>query len=670
MTRQTARRVSEPRASSQFVAHHPVAMPAVRARYSMPVALLAMTAIAGCSSDRSPPGGRPAPVPANTAAATAGRGAPSTAAIVQLAVGANHTCALHEDGTVSCWGLNTNGQLGIENLERSLVPVAVPGIRGAVELAAFDHMTCVRTRDATVHCWGLIGEASQTAKPAQILADVAQIAGRCFRTIPGGVICLSERAQLVPVTGIDDAIDVAWWQNVGCVVRRGGKVRCWANDTVSDVQLDDAVQVAAYQYGGCALQRAGTVRCWSWGGIGSTYEVAGTGARGVVAGQERMCIRGETDIECWKGADKDRRKLGVMPSAPLAIGSHSCVARGGRDVACWGDGLEGELGNGWFRRRAVPTEVPGLAEVVELESANRGMATCARTTAGAMACWGEIDGAGHPAPLPIPVEHVRSLVASETIRAVDDHDRLWTRDYHGYADDGAPSVFEIGVQRASYQCFLNTKNRVRCWRGYLEPDPADPKFAIGPRIDDAVELRMTSDHGVLCVRRRDGHVTCGVLGNNVWTDVAITDAIAIAVSEHAQCAIRSDRSLWCWGSTASPIFPPRPTPIEVPPTRVPIGDVTAVSLSQTAICVVRTSGAVACWGDNREGQLGDGTFMPRSAGADVIGITDAVDVHVGTDYACAVRASGRVSCWGRADRGQVGTYAMDSVADLVSVAWP
>ena len=35
--------------------------------------------------------------------------------VVALAAGSNHNCALRNDTTLVCWGLNSNGQLGIGN---------------------------------------------------------------------------------------------------------------------------------------------------------------------------------------------------------------------------------------------------------------------------------------------------------------------------------------------------------------------------------------------------------------------------------------------------------------------------------------------------------------------------------------------------------------------------
>jgi alpha-tubulin suppressor-like RCC1 family protein len=71
-----------------------------------------------------------------------------------ITTGGNFSCALRTDGGVSCWGLNSAGQLGGTS-DLSLVPVDVPGLANGVSavVAGFYHV-CGVTGDGEVTCWG------------------------------------------------------------------------------------------------------------------------------------------------------------------------------------------------------------------------------------------------------------------------------------------------------------------------------------------------------------------------------------------------------------------------------------------------------------------------------------------------------------------------------------
>jgi alpha-tubulin suppressor-like RCC1 family protein len=94
--------------------------------------------------------------------------------IVQITCGANHTCALKNDGTAYCWGGNGNYQIGGTG-PTSVYPKKVNGLSNAVEIrAGFDH-TCARQSDDTVLCWGQNGSGqvgNVTAADAGLVAKV------------------------------------------------------------------------------------------------------------------------------------------------------------------------------------------------------------------------------------------------------------------------------------------------------------------------------------------------------------------------------------------------------------------------------------------------------------------------------------------------------------------
>lgn len=142
--------------------------------------------------------------------------------VAQVAGGYNHTCALKQNGSVWCWGLNAFGQLGDGTTtgqscaggsacRPSPVQVAALGTAGAY-IGAGHYHTCARKLDGTLWCWGWnvqgqlgIGVAPTTPTPAQVTAlgtGVAEVGGgethTCARKNDGTLWCWgnNQRGQL------------------------------------------------------------------------------------------------------------------------------------------------------------------------------------------------------------------------------------------------------------------------------------------------------------------------------------------------------------------------------------------------------------------------------------------------------------------------------------------
>ena len=76
---------------------------------------------------------------------------------VAISSGAFHTCALLDDGSVSCWGRNHRGQLGDGQLDNHSTPTQTSSLgtgRTAVAITAGEYHTCAILDDGTVSCWG------------------------------------------------------------------------------------------------------------------------------------------------------------------------------------------------------------------------------------------------------------------------------------------------------------------------------------------------------------------------------------------------------------------------------------------------------------------------------------------------------------------------------------
>ncbi|MCC7541694.1 MAG: hypothetical protein IT379_36080 [Deltaproteobacteria bacterium] len=104
--------------------------------------------------------------------------------VTQLAAGSSHTCALLGDGTVRCWGAGYLGQLGFMPSMRCSVPMgdflceprpaAVPGIAGVTRIAAGGAHTCSLHDDGSVRCWGFnesgqIGDGTTDGRGAPVV---------------------------------------------------------------------------------------------------------------------------------------------------------------------------------------------------------------------------------------------------------------------------------------------------------------------------------------------------------------------------------------------------------------------------------------------------------------------------------------------------------------------
>ena len=76
---------------------------------------------------------------------------------VALSSGNYHTCAILDNGAVSCWGYGTYGQLGNGGTSDKTTPTLTSSLgtgRTAVALSSGDYHTCAILDNGAVSCWG------------------------------------------------------------------------------------------------------------------------------------------------------------------------------------------------------------------------------------------------------------------------------------------------------------------------------------------------------------------------------------------------------------------------------------------------------------------------------------------------------------------------------------
>ncbi|MFA5743858.1 MAG: FG-GAP-like repeat-containing protein [Candidatus Nanoarchaeia archaeon] len=94
-----------------------------------------------------------------------------------IAAGNEFSCGLTVDGTAKCWGINTQGQLGNGSIGgRSYVPVSILDINKYVAITAGYYHSCGLTVDGTAKCWGIntqgqlgIGNTTTMPSPVSVL---------------------------------------------------------------------------------------------------------------------------------------------------------------------------------------------------------------------------------------------------------------------------------------------------------------------------------------------------------------------------------------------------------------------------------------------------------------------------------------------------------------------
>jgi alpha-tubulin suppressor-like RCC1 family protein len=700
-----------------------VALPRDRSTYSLPATRvlhaclwLLLAACEPAPFTEPPAPERPPPAPAPGLAAPAE--AASTAPVIELAAGEKHTCALHGDGRVSCWGSNRYAQLGIARVSPDVraTPVAVPELRDAVHISASEAGTCALRRTGELMCWGLQAWPHHGGvlrpQPTRVNAPpLAEISGSCARSIAGGVSCFTH-SELARVLGVAGATALSAMRGRGCAVVAGGSVACWADETGGErvaaviPAVADAVQVAVGSDFACARRRGGGVHCWGKNRSGQLgrgsfddLEVVPLPAPGrvvrdpvhaaqpvvgirdavaVAAGEASVCaIRRTGDVACWGLRSTDTalssaplRQLvpavidGVAGATAIAAYGHTCVVRGGRDVACWGRDEAGQLGNGWWSARTTPIDVPGVDDALGVDG------SCALRPGGRITCW-----PGGEMTIPDAASLTGGIV-------LDRHGGLWKLGQPPRRLDLPPAM------AGDWRCAVTRDGGVTCTAEAAGSPTSDAWLrwrARGgrtrriPGVSDARAVADSAYHA--CVLHASGRVSCLFGEYPFESDLRrwvpdLSEVVQLTVSELGDCALRADRSVWCWQWDLGPYVGNTTAYVPERPSQLPARRLTdVISLAGGAVhgCAVRADGSVWCWGDaeysNRYGELGDGTVVPHAEPAPVLGIHDAIEVSVGSSHSCAWRRSGAIACWGDTQRGAVGTFATAWIGEPQAVRW-
>jgi len=291
-----------------------------------------------------------------------------------LALGRNHACGINGAGQILCSGRNANGQLATGNTTPSsvLAPILTAGKPYAAltwkVIATGDDHGCAIANDSSLWCWGLntTGQLGQTPNPAtgtlgQVMpADVKNwtnvVAGQfhtCATRADGALWCWGRNVEgqigdgtaqsgpHVPFNlGTGWSNTLAAGVNHTCAMKLNGSVWCWGKNSNSQLGDNSTVDKLLPQQVGldvdwtnlwagnsttCARKANSTLWCWGWNGFGQI----GLGDLG------NRKVPTQVGNQLWKDV-----RVGY---------NHTCGVRMDGTLWCWGSGELGQnaTGDGW-----------------------------------------------------------------------------------------------------------------------------------------------------------------------------------------------------------------------------------------------------------------------------------------------------------------------------------
>jgi alpha-tubulin suppressor-like RCC1 family protein len=194
-----------------------------------------------------------------------------------------HTCVLLNDGTVACFGLNGESQLGSADAgDNSVLPIRIPGVAGVTELVSHGYHACaLQGTTGTVMCWGNnesgklgVGDDARHGAPVQVHLP----AGHKALHIGGG--------DVATCAAMDDQTLYCWGSNdmgqVGIPTSSdpGGSFAS-TPVKVNGLPAEPVIQITGGYEHTCALVQSGSVYCWGSNYLGELGRADSVGDTGI-----------------------------------------------------------------------------------------------------------------------------------------------------------------------------------------------------------------------------------------------------------------------------------------------------------------------------------------------------------------------------------------------------
>ncbi len=360
-------------------------------------------------------------------------------------------------------------------------------------------------------------------------------------------------AGVSAIAGIDDAQQLAVGDQHACVIRAGGRVFCWGDNTSGGMGLPgkkvydkpvefpeaaDAVEIAASSTTTCVRKKTGDVFCWS-GNQGQALD-------------EPLELRKRT-VAGLKGA----RTIGVGPL-------HVCGAFSDGSVRC----EEVPVMPQYTSIYSMPTTFAGVGEVVSLDVGFQFL--CARLKDGEVRCMGTNrggqtgNGADGEEPSPVSPKGASPMTPElfKKSHSVCPGIELPA------CEQNLSGVTDLSLSSGGACAVAGTGGAVACWgsfdyRGGDVLGIGENGFARVPVLLGGISGARSVATGLfhVCALTSDGGVTClgkndqGQLGDGTKTDRSTASSIPqltgmtqVGAGQTFTCALHGTGSVVCWGA--------------------------------------------------------------------------------------------------------------------------
>ena len=306
---------------------------------------------------------------------------------VQLSASDGHTCVRFEGGGLKCWGFGHLGQLGYgdtshrgggaNQMGSDLPWVNLGAGRGAKQVAVGNSYTCAIRDDDSLMCWG-INDTGQLGNGGTVICRGSITCAKSPTLVNLGTGVSAKKVAVHhrhTCAILDDDSVKCWGSNVSGQL---GYSDTTNRSTPPDTSIDfgvgkSAKKIALGAFHACAILNDDSLKCWGyndWGQVGdgtitdrhapvSVNLGAGRSAQEIALGENHTCaILDDNTLKCWgknsdgqlgssSNLDCDNSYCTKTPTAVVFGESryaqavdlgvlHTCTLLDDGSVVCWG----------------------------------------------------------------------------------------------------------------------------------------------------------------------------------------------------------------------------------------------------------------------------------------------------------------------------------------------